>query len=195
MGKAIMVTVEKCLACKSCEIACALAHSKSEVLEEAKQEQPKPRRRVTVEAVGEFGVPMQCRHCEDAPCIAVCPTAAIYLSQANGPVLIDQEKCIGCKFCIMVCPFGVIDIYAPDQVGGGKIMVKCDLCIERTKAGEEPACIEACPTKALVLVDEKDLAASRRQRAAKELALSAQQDRKAVPAKRGPKKVEKDSIQ
>jgi len=180
-----MVTVERCLSCKSCEVACALAHCKSEVLEEAITESPRPQKRVTVEAIGEFGVPMQCRHCQDAPCIVVCPTAAIHREQADGPVLIDQEKCIGCKYCIVVCPFGVIE-FSNDS----KVMIKCDLCIERTKAGEEPACIEACPTKALVLVDEKDLAAARRQRAAKELALSA-----GVPAGRAPKKVEKDSIQ
>jgi len=173
MGKVIMVTVEKCLACKSCEIACALAHSQSEVLEEAITEQPKPRRRVTVEAVGEFGVPMQCRHCEDAPCITVCPTAAILRHQADGPVLIEQDRCIGCKFCIVVCPFGVIEVS-----DDGKIMVKCDLCIERTKAGQQPACVEACPTKALKLVDEKDLAASKRRLAARELALSTQQDKR-----------------
>lgn len=173
MGKAIMVIVEKCLACKSCEIACAVAHSESKVIEKAITEASKPRKRVTVEAVGENSIPMQCRHCEDAPCIAVCPTAAIHRSHADEPVLIDQEKCIGCKYCLMVCPFGVI--YASND---GKVMLKCDLCIERAKMGEEPACVEACPTKALVLVDEKDLAADRRKRAAKELVTSTEQGKK-----------------
>jgi carbon-monoxide dehydrogenase iron sulfur subunit len=83
--------------------------------------------------------------------------------------LIDQDRCIGCKFCIVVCPFGVIGV-----ANDSKVVVKCDLCIERTKAGQEPACVEACPTKALKLVDEKDLAASKRRLAARELALSAQ---------------------
>ena len=78
MGKAIMINIEKCLACKSCEIACAVVHSRSKVLQEATQEALKPQRRVTVQAAGEFAVPLQCRHCDDAPCIAVCPTAAIY---------------------------------------------------------------------------------------------------------------------
>jgi carbon-monoxide dehydrogenase iron sulfur subunit len=72
----------------------------------------------------------------------------------------------------MACPFGVIDISSD-----GKIMIKCDLCFERIKAGEEPACVEACPTKALKYVDERDLVASKRQKAAKELALSAKQDK------------------
>ncbi len=173
MGKAIMINIEKCLACKSCEIACAAAHSVSRVLEEAIAEVPKPQRRVTVEAAGEFAVPLQCRHCDDAPCIAVCPTAAIYREGTDGPVLIEQDRCIGCKFCLVVCPFGVIEVSSD-----GKAMVKCDLCIERTKAGEEPACVEACPTRALKLVDEKELAAGKRQLAAQELVLATQKDKK-----------------
>jgi len=171
MRKAIMVNIEKCLACKSCEIACAVAHSKSRVLEEAITERPMPQRRVTVEAAGKHAVPLQCRHCEDAPCITVCPTKAIYRQQAESPVLINPDLCIGCKFCIMVCPFGVIGTSSD-----GKVALKCDLCIERTKAGQEPACVEACPTGALKLVDEKELAAHKRQLTAWELVLSTQQN-------------------
>ena len=173
MGKVIMVNIERCLACKSCEIACAVVHSESRVLEEAMKEQPKPQKRVTVEAAGEFGVPLQCRHCEDAPCITVCPTKAIHRQTPESPVLIDQDLCIGCKFCLLVCPFGVINVSHD-----GKAMIKCDLCIERTKSGQEPACVEACPTKALQLVDEKELAAGKRQVVAQELALSIQKDSK-----------------
>lgn len=173
MGKTIMVNIEKCLACKSCEIACAVAHSRAGVFEKAIVEKPGPNKRVTVEAAGEFAVPIQCRHCEDAPCITVCPAGAIQRRESDGPVLIDQERCIGCKFCIVVCPFGAIDMS-----NEGKVVVKCDLCIERTKAGKEPACVEACPTKALKLVSEKELTASRRQHAAWELVLSIQSDNK-----------------
>jgi carbon-monoxide dehydrogenase iron sulfur subunit len=169
MGKSIVTDIEKCMACRACEIACALAHSESKVLEEALAETPKPQRRVTVESAGGFAVPMQCRHCEDAPCIAVCPTGAIHRHQANDPVLIDRDKCIGCKFCLAVCPFGAIDI-----TRDGTAVVKCDLCIERTRAGEEPACVEACPTGALGLVDDKDLTAAKRKRAAGELVSATQ---------------------
>ena len=177
MAKAIIVDIDKCLACKSCEIACAVAHSKSEVLEQALTESPKPQKRVTVEAVEQLSVPMQCRHCEDAPCITICPTAAIsrlrqgYGGQArqqeSGPVLIDADKCIGCKYCLVVCPFGVINISHD-----GKVAVKCDLCLKRTEAGEEPACVQACPTKALKLVEQQELTAGKRRRAARELVLS-----------------------
>lgn len=171
MRKVLTVDIKRCLACKSCEIACAVAHSKSGVLEEAMAESPKPQKRVTVEAAGEYAVPLQCRHCEDAPCIMVCPTAAIHRHDPDGPVLIEQERCIGCKFCLTVCPFGVIKASSD-----GKVIVKCDLCIERIKAGQETACVEACPTGALKLVNEEDVAAAKRRRAAEELVLAAQQD-------------------
>jgi carbon-monoxide dehydrogenase iron sulfur subunit len=172
MDKTITVSIEKCLACRSCEIACALAHSESKVLQEAVSESPKPQRRVTVEAAEGFAVPIQCRHCEDAPCITVCPTGAIHRHKAADPVLIEKEKCIGCKFCLIACPFGVIDI-----TRDGKAVVKCDFCIERTKAGEEPACVAACPTGALKLADEKELAAGKRKRTAQEVVAATQRDR------------------
>ncbi|MHC4240075.1 MAG: 4Fe-4S dicluster domain-containing protein [Planctomycetota bacterium] len=168
MSKNIAVNIEKCLACRSCEIACALVHSESKVLEEAVNESPRPQRRVTVESAEGFA---QCRHCEDAPCITVCPTGAIHRHQASDPVLIDKGKCIGCRFCLMVCPFGVIDV-----TRDGKAVVKCDLCIERTKAGQEPACVAACPTGALELADERELAADKRKRTARGLAIATQQD-------------------
>lgn len=171
MSKSIAVNIEKCLACRSCEIACALVHSESKVLQEAVSESPKPQRRVTVESAQGCAVPIQCRHCEDAPCITVCPTGAIHRHQAEEPVLIDKDKCIGCKFCLMVCPFGVIDV-----TRDGKAVVKCDLCIERTKAGQEPACVEACPTRALKLADEKELAVGKRKRAARELVVATQRE-------------------
>ena len=163
MAKAIVVNIEKCLACKSCEIACALVHSKSKVLEEAVAESPRPQRMVTVEAAGEYGVPMQCRHCEDAPCITVCPTEAIHRHAVNDPVLIDKDRCIGCKFCLMVCPFGVIELSRD-----GKAVVKCDLCIARTEIGQEPACVESCPTGALQFCELTEMLAERRRAAAKQ---------------------------
>jgi len=162
MGKAIMINIERCLACKSCEIACAVVHSRSGVLEKAITEQPKPQTRVSVEAAGRFGIPMQCRHCEDAPCITVCPSRAIYRRTVESPVLIDRDLCIGCKFCLMVCPFGVIYISRD-----GKAITKCDLCIVRTEAGQEPACVEGCPTGALEFCEVQEWVGRRRGAAVK----------------------------
>ena len=164
MDKVITVNIEKCLACKSCEIACALVHSRSKELAEAIEESPKPQRMVTVEAAGEYGVPIQCRHCEDAPCITVCPTSAIHRHEVNEPVLIDRDMCIGCRFCLIVCPFGVIDISRD-----GRAAVKCDLCIERTDAGQEPACVASCPTGALEFCELTELLKERRRAAARQV--------------------------
>jgi Fe-S-cluster-containing dehydrogenase component len=136
---------------------------------------------VAVEPIEQFAVPLQCRHCEDAPCIAVCPTAAIQRTEADGPVLIDAERCIGCKYCMAVCPFGVIALS-----NDGKVVVKCDLCFERTKAGREPACVEACPTKALKLVNEKELTEGKRRLAAQELVASTQRSKETTAAAQEP---------
>lgn len=165
MDKVIAINIEKCLACKSCEIACAVAHSESKSLYDAVTESPRPQRMVTVDPAGELAVPMQCRHCEDAPCLEVCPTSAIHRDEDNGPVLIEKDRCIGCKFCLMVCPFGVIYLSRD-----GKAAVKCDLCFERTSTGEQPACVESCPTGALQFCELTDELLQRRRMAAAALA-------------------------
>jgi len=164
MDKTIIVDIKKCLACKSCEIACALAHSESKVLEQAVTESPKPQRMVTVEPAGEFGVPIQCRHCEDAPCLEICPTTAIYRENEQSPVLINEDMCIGCKICVLICPFGVL------QIGHkGRAVIKCDMCYERMEQNELPMCIEACPTKALKLVSLQEITKSKRKASAKKM--------------------------
>ena len=164
MPRVIAVDVAKCMGCHSCEIACAVAHSDGKTLFAAIQEEPLPQPRVSVLAAGEMAIPLQCRHCEDAPCVEICPTKALQKPDSEGPVTIDQELCIGCKSCIMVCPFGVITMSAD-----GKTIIKCDLCIERLDEGEDPACVEACPTGALQLVTVDELAARSRQLAVTEL--------------------------
>lgn len=164
MDKTIVVNIEKCLACRSCEIACALAHSKSKILEEAVAESPRPQRMVTVEAAGEFGVPMQCRHCEAPPCVEICPTGAVQRQSEEGPIVVEKQLCIGCKLCILICPFGVLRI-GPE----GRAIIKCDMCFERIEKGQEPACVEACATKALKLISLKELTKSRRREASKQL--------------------------
>lgn len=164
MDKAIIINVERCLGCKSCEIACALAHSESKVLEEAVAELPRPQKRVTVEAVGDFGIPIQCRHCEAPPCVEICPTGAIRRYDEQGPIVVEQELCVGCKLCMLVCPFGVL------QIGlEGRAVIKCDMCLERVEEGREPACVESCPTKALKLISLKEATKLKRKEASKEL--------------------------
>jgi anaerobic carbon-monoxide dehydrogenase iron sulfur subunit len=158
MARVIAVDVDKCIGCRSCQVACALAHSGAESLFEAVQQQPLAQARVSVVSVGGIAVPVQCRHCDDAPCVDKCPKDAMQKPEPDGPVTVDVELCIGCGVCIKVCPlgnFGTITM-APD----GDSVVKCDLCIDRLNQGLEPACVEACPTGALVLMDVADAQAA-----------------------------------
>ena len=144
MKGVIIIDPKKCLACRTCELQCAIVHSKSKELVKAVCEKPLPQTRVKVEGTGDLAVPLQCRHCEDAPCVKICPTKATVKSDTEGPVLIKDGLCIGCKWCILVCPFGVI------RTGReGAAVTKCDLCFERLEKNELPACVAACPSKAL----------------------------------------------
>lgn len=153
----------RCLACRSCELACAVAHSRAKTLVGAITESPAPESRVSLEVAEDITLPLQCRHCEDAPCVVVCPTKALSKPAAEGPVLLDQQLCIGCKSCVLVCPFGVIHLSRD-----GKAMIKCDLCVERLAAGELPACVSSCPTGALRFESTAEAARTTRKRAARE---------------------------
>ena len=176
MAKIIVVNEQRCLACKQCVIECAMAHSEASSLAEALSAATLPQSRVHVEPLKPFGMPMQCRHCEDAVCVTVCPTGAIHRTSDDGPVLLDQDRCIGCKFCMIVCPFGVIDLSRD-----GKAMVKCDLCIERTEAGQEPACVAGCPTGALEFREVNEWLRERRRRTAERIAAAVQAEEGARP--------------
>ena len=166
MEKIIVVDAEKCLGCRSCELACAVAHSKSKDLFKAVREIPVSQSRVTVEGGKDFSIPLQCRHCENAPCVEICPIGAIERIDIESPVIINGNLCIGCKYCILVCPFGVIDIGHK-----GRVSIKCDMCIERLKEGKSPACVSACPTKALSFIPLKELTEERRKNTAKTVAV------------------------
>ena len=101
--------------------------------------------------------PKSCLHCEDPPCVPVCPTGASYKRKEDGIVLVDYDKCIGCKYCAWACPYGAREIDEERQV-----MTKCTLCVDRiydaTLAPEDrkPACVKACPTGARLFGDVKD---------------------------------------
>jgi len=140
----IVVHPLRCLGCHSCHLQCATAHSESKQLIQAISEAPLPQARINLEQAEDLAVPLQCRQCEDAPCIQVCPTKALEREDQESPVLIKDQLCIGCQKCILVCPFGVI--YMDHQ---GKVITKCDLCFQRLQKDEQPACVSGCPTGAL----------------------------------------------
>ncbi len=148
--KRIYISEEYCIGCRLCEIHCLVAHTKSKkILKAFKEEIPKDATAaVLVEEEGHLSFALQCRHCSDAPCIEACMTGAMYRDKKTGAVLHDEDKCVGCWMCIMVCPFGVT---AADPATH-KITSKCDLC-----AGQDsPACVANCPNEALVYEDRED---------------------------------------
>ncbi len=149
----VYVRPERCMGCRSCEFACAVQHSKGKDLLSALSETPRPRKRLFVEEADGFRMPVVCRHCEEAPCMRACISGCLYKDE-KGFVRRRKERCIGCWSCIMACPFGVIT-----KDPEGKIAVKCDRCHKL----EVPACVNACPTKALVLVEVEELPKQKRQ--------------------------------
>jgi Fe-S-cluster-containing dehydrogenase component len=119
--------------------------------------------RVLTFEVGEFPdtqtvhFPKSCLHCEDPPCVPVCPTGASYKRKEDGIVLVDHDKCIGCNYCTWACPYGVREL---DEKR--KVMTKCTLCVDRIhdqalpEAERKPACVLACPTRARLFGDVHD---------------------------------------
>jgi carbon-monoxide dehydrogenase iron sulfur subunit len=155
--KAIFTFLEKCVACKGCEIACAVAHSRSKDLFLAMHETPRTRPRVRVQPAGAFSYPARCQHCQEAACVAACPMGAMTRDLATGAVVVDNHRCVGCWMCVTVCAFGGVTADA-----SAKQAHKCDLCPERTAQGLEPACVAACPTRALILATPEEMADHRR---------------------------------
>ncbi|MCS7229864.1 MAG: 4Fe-4S dicluster domain-containing protein [Candidatus Kryptonium sp.] len=146
--KRVFIEPAKCTGCKSCEIACAIEHSVSKDLYKAIFEEPHPPRFNTVLKFDGFMASLRCNHCDDAPCVAICPTSAIYRDSETDLVVYNDTKCIGCWQCAIACPFGAI---YPDL--DRKVSRKCDGCNERIKSGGIPACVEACPTNSLIYTD------------------------------------------
>lgn len=170
MNRFVIAEPQKCIGCRTCEVACVLAHPSGDGSAPLSPENFAPRLHV----VKSFKVstPVMCRHCEDAPCVNACPNGAIVYRANTVQVL--QERCIGCKTCVVACPFGAMDVLtrpAAQGVGafasGQRVKAeahKCDLCVDRPSG---PACIPVCPTKALHVVDRNTLEATLQERRAR----------------------------
>jgi anaerobic dimethyl sulfoxide reductase subunit B (iron-sulfur subunit) len=96
-----------------------------------------------VPEVTAYNLSIACNHCENPVCLDGCPAKAIS-KRADGIILIDSDKCLGCRYCEWACPYG-----APQFDAARGVMTKCDLCAELIDAGESPACVRACPMRAL----------------------------------------------
>ncbi|MBI4297747.1 MAG: 4Fe-4S dicluster domain-containing protein [Chloroflexi bacterium] len=143
----VMPRQDVCMACRLCEVACLVEHSRSRDLMKAyKREKPRAVARIRVEELGPLSFAMSCRHCEEPSCVRACLTGALSKDPETGIVSIDAEKCMGCWTCILFCPHGSI---VPDVERG--VAAKCDFCPHL----ETPACIAICPNRALLLAEEK----------------------------------------
>lgn len=143
---ALAIDLDRCIGCRACEVHCQVEH-----------DLPAGIRLMHVHPHPEdlaFGIPvfpLACAHCADPPCRAVCPVGAIR-RRPDGVVLLDSAACIGCRFCIIACPYG-----APQWDPGRGRVIKCDLCVDRVEQGLWPACATKCSMKAIHLLDAERL--------------------------------------
>ncbi|EDX5383685.1 4Fe-4S dicluster domain-containing protein [Salmonella enterica subsp. enterica serovar Anatum] len=143
MNRFIMADASACIGCRTCEVACVVSHQEQQNRAAVTTADFVPRIRVIKE--DSFTTATVCHHCEDAPCANVCPVQAI--RRDRGHIFVTPSRCIGCKSCMLACPFGAMTVVTS---ASGAQAIKCDLCWHR-EAG--PACVEACPTSALQCVD------------------------------------------
>jgi formate dehydrogenase iron-sulfur subunit len=148
--KAILTDTTLCTGCEKCVDAC------KEEKELGKDTPQRWKRRIDdlsstryttmVRRQGNRFARKHCRHCLEPACVSVCLVGAMQ-KMPDGPVVYDTERCIGCRYCMMACPF---DIPRYDWQATVPYVRKCDMCFERVRDGKEPACVEACPEKATI---------------------------------------------
>ncbi len=142
----MVIDTKKCVGCTDCVIACEtennvpVGFSRSWVNQIAEGKFPDTK----IEILSE-----RCNHCSNAPCVHACPTGASYINEL-GIVLVDHDKCIGCKACVSACPYGARYIHPEGYAD------KCTFCNHRVENGEDPACVSVCPTHSIYFGDLDD---------------------------------------
>jgi Fe-S-cluster-containing dehydrogenase component len=140
----IIQDMDRCIGCLSCEVYC----------KENKQLPEGPKlcqiimlgRRVIRDLPREAYVYMGCFHCQNAACVAACPTRAVKKRESDGIVYVEPDLCVGCKACMVACPWGAAQ-WDPQK----EKAVKCDLCKDRMDQGLKPVCVTVCTTQCLSL--------------------------------------------
>jgi len=147
MNFGFIIDNRKCIGCHACTVACKAEHdvpigvNRTWVKYIEKGEFPHTRRLFSV---------MRCNHCDDAPCVEICPVTALY-KRADGIVDFDNRRCIGCKACMQACPYDALYIDPETHTAA-----KCNYCAHRVEIGLEPACVNVCPEHAIISGDMED---------------------------------------
>lgn len=158
MSKAILYDATQCVGCLECEAACAKENGlpyDDEVAKVKKTSATKFTYVAVKTSSEEKYMRRLCMHCEDPACVSVCPVKAMQKTE-NGPVVYDASKCMGCRYCMIACPYGVPKYEWSKAIPTIK---KCILCSERVGAGKVTACTEACPTGATIFGDREAMLA------------------------------------
>ena len=167
----MVIDLKRCMGCHTCALACKMQNNVpmgmlwNRILTDGGENVDSAR--------GEFPnlhkswMPLACLHCENAPCVKVCPVGATFRDN-DGRILINYDRCIGCRYCMAACPYNarVFNWQAPVREPGFSygdvparpkgVVEKCTLCVERTSTGKEPSCVEVCPAKARTFGDLDD---------------------------------------
>jgi formate dehydrogenase iron-sulfur subunit len=158
----VLVDTTKCIGCRECEIACTSSHGFEvpDVLNDSGHDKIRTTSETQYTVVNKFEtdkgdvfVKKQCMHCWQPACTSACLTNAMYKTK-DGPVIWRENKCMGCRFCMVSCPFEVPKFEYNEW--NPKIQ-KCNMCYDRLEKGEQPACVSACPTDAITFGMKKDL--------------------------------------
>jgi len=163
---AILVDTTRCTGCEECVHACkeknGLGADRLRPGQQAVDGLSSTRFSTILREPGGHYVRQQCRHCLEPACVSACLVGAMRKTP-EGPVVYDSELCMGCRYCLTACPYG-IPRYEWDEAV--PYVRKCDLCYDRLREGKQPACVEACPEKALLFGARNDLLAEAHRRIA-----------------------------
>lgn len=149
MSLGFFVDLQRCIGCRTCQVACKDRRN----LQTAG---PRPRRVDSFECgaypdVDLFHLVLSCNHCERPACVAGCPTAALHKA-GDGTVQYDADRCVVCRNCMTVCPYG-----APQHDEEANLIAKCDACKALRDDGRNPVCVDACPMRAIEFGDVDEL--------------------------------------